>query len=441
MANKLALIIDDEPDILELLGITLERMNVSFKTADSLKAAEHQLSKHNFDICITDMRLPDGDGVEFIAYIQECSPQLPVIVITAHGSIETAISALKLGAFDFLTKPVDLGRLRQLIENALNIFQAQDRLAYNLIGESVAVQNIRKMITKLARNQAPVYISGESGVGKELVAKMIHEQGPRSSGPFIPVNCGAIPHDLMESELFGHVKGSFTGAVSDKKGLFEAADGGTLLLDEIGELPQNMQVKLLRAIQEKSIRQVGSQHEKQIDVRILSATHKNLSSMVDSGQFRKDLFYRINVIELYVPPLRERAEDILLLAEHILKKISTETKNTQDFMVLSDDTISSLREYAFPGNVRELENILQRAVALSDGNNINVKDLQLPDIEKFTDGAESEDNNLDGFLANQEKERIITALEQTRWNKTAAAKVLGISFRALRYRLEKLGID
>ena len=245
----------------------------------------------------------------------------------------------------------------------------------------------------------------------------------------------------MESELFGHVKGSFTGAVSDKKGLFEAADGGTLLLDEIGELPQNMQVKLLRAIQEKSIRQVGSQHEKQIDVRILSATHKNLSSMVDSGQFRKDLFYRINVIELYVPPLRERAEDILLLAEHILKKISTETKNTQDFMVLSDDTISSLREYAFPGNVRELENILQRAVALSDGNNINVKDLQLPDIEKFTDGAESEDNNLDGFLANQEKERIITALEQTRWNKTAAAKVLGISFRALRYRLEKLGID
>jgi two-component system, NtrC family, response regulator PilR len=441
MGNKLALIIDDEPDIVELLGITLERMNVSFKTAENLKAAKHQLSKHNFDICITDMRLPDGNGVEFISYIQECSPQLPVIVITAHGSIETAISALKLGAFDFLTKPVDLGRLRRLIENALNISQDQASLAYNLIGESVAVQNIRKMITKLARNQAPVYISGESGVGKELVAKMIHEQGPRASAPFIPVNCGAIPHDLMESELFGHVKGSFTGAVSDKKGLFEAADGGTLLLDEIGELPQNMQVKLLRAIQEKSIRQVGSQHEKQIDVRILSATHKDLNSMVESGHFRKDLFYRINVIELYIPPLRERAEDILLLVEHILKKLSAETKDTLDTLVLSDETISSLREYVFPGNVRELENILQRAVALSDGNKINVTDLQLPDIDKITDGAGVEDNDLDDFLANQEKERIIAALEQTRWNKTAAAKVLGISFRALRYRLEKLGID
>ena len=441
MSNELALIIDDEPDILELLGITLERMNVSFKTAENLKAAKHQLSKHNFNICISDMRLPDGDGVEFISYIQEHNPQLPVIIITAHRSIETAILALKLGAFDFLTKPVDLGRLRQLIANALNLSQDQSSLTHELIGESVAIQNIRKMITKLSRNQAPVYISGESGVGKEMVAKMIHEQGPRSSAPFIPVNCGAIPHDLMESELFGHIKGSFTGAVSDKKGLFEAADGGTLLLDEIAELPPNMQVKLLRAIQEKSIRQVGSQHEKQIDVRILSATHKDLSSMVESGQFRKDLFYRINVIELYVPPLRERAEDILLLIEYILIKMSAETNNTLDSLMLSDDAISSLCEYEFPGNVRELENILQRAVALSDGNKIKVIDLQLPDSDKFKQGSDIEDKNLDDFLANQEKERIITALEQTRWNKTAAAKVLGISFRALRYRLEKLGID
>ncbi|NNE38587.1 MAG: sigma-54-dependent Fis family transcriptional regulator [Gammaproteobacteria bacterium] len=441
MSNELALIIDDEPDILELLGITLERMDVPCITAENLEVAKRQLKNHTFNICITDMRLPDGDGVEFISYIQEHNPQLPVIIITAHGSIETAISALKLGAFDFLTKPVDLGRLRNLIENALNIYQEQPLFEHELIGDSAAIYKIRELVTKLSRNQAPVYISGESGVGKELVAKMIHEQGPRSTAPFVPVNCGAIPHELIESELFGHVKGSFTGAVSDKKGLFETANGGTLFLDEIAELPFNLQVKILRAIQEKSIRPVGSQHEQSVDVRILSATHKDLSAMVDLGHFRKDLFYRINVIELNIPPLRERMDDIPLLVDHIVNKINKDSDDHSNYLALSQDALSALKNYSFPGNIRELENILQRAQALSDGNVIDVNDLQLPDIDKVSPQNEKDDHNLDVFLADQEKEKIIAALEQTKWNKTAAAKLLGISFRALRYRLEKLGID
>lgn len=441
MSKPLALIIDDEPDILELLKITLARMNVDCKTAENIESAKKLLQVNKFDICLTDMKLPDGDGRNFISYFQENYPQTPIAIITAHGSIETAIHALKLGAFDFLTKPVDLQRLRQLIENALKLQASKEEQKDKLIGSSEEIEDIRKLITKLARSQAPIYISGESGVGKELVARMIHEQGSRASSTFVPVNCGAIPHDLMESEFFGHLKGSFTGAVTDKEGLFQAADGGTLFLDEIAELPQSMQVKLLRVIQEKSVRAIGSQQEKPVDVRILSATHKDLNSMVNSGLFRKDLFYRINVIELHVPPLRDRKSDIPLLAEHIIARILSGQENFNRKIEVTKEAVSALSDYPFPGNVRELENILHRAIALCDGDIINFDALQLPEQNQSINKESKKEDALDLYLAQQEKDKIIAALEQTRWNKTAAAKVLGITFRALRYRLEKLGID
>ncbi|MGY8815794.1 MAG: sigma-54-dependent transcriptional regulator [Gammaproteobacteria bacterium] len=441
MSNHLALIIDDEPDILELLKITLSRMNIDCKTAGDLKTAKQLLSKHKFHICLADMKLPDGSGVEFISYIQDKYQDIPIAIISAHGSIELAIQALKLGAFDFLTKPVDLQRLRQLIDNALKLSVNSNEFNYQLIGISDEIQEIRKLISKLARSQAPLYISGESGVGKELVARMIHEQGPRSKSAFVPVNCGAISQDLMESEFFGHKKGSFTGADVDKEGLFNAADSGTLFLDEIAELPQSMQVKLLRAIQEKNIRSIGSQHEKPVDVRILSATHKNLAAMVETGQFRKDLFYRINVIELYVPPLRERKSDIPLLVTHMIEKILHDSGNNSRNVFLTDDAITALLNYSFPGNIRELENIVHRAIALSDGDKIDESALQLTEVDEPINRSKTHEVALDSFLAVQEKEKIINALEKTRWNKTAAAKILGVSFRALRYRLEKLGIE
>jgi len=440
-ANHIALIIDDEPDIRELLSITLNRMNIDCKTAGDLETAKKLLSKNKFDICLTDMKLPDGDGVQFISYFQEQFPQIPIAIITAHGSIETAIQALKLGAFDFLIKPVDLPRLRVLIENALKLSGNKTETGKKLIGDSEVIREIRKKIAKLARSQAPIYISGESGVGKELVARMIHEQGPRASARFVPVNCGAIPQDLMESEFFGHIKGSFTGAVSDKEGLFHAADGGTLFLDEIAELPQNMQVKLLRAIQEKTIRSIGAQQESPVDVRILSATHKDLADLVEAGKFRQDLFYRVNVIELFVSPLRERKADIPLLVEHIIKNISSGTGSTYKDISLSDTARDALLNYPFPGNVRELENIIQRAITLCEGGLIDEGDLQLPAINNAESIEKDQEGALDTFLTHLEKEKILAALEQTRWNKTAAAKILGISFRALRYRLEKLGID
>ncbi len=440
MNDRVALVIDDEPDILELLKITLARMKVDCLTAGDLATAKKLLAKNRFDICLTDMRLPDGDGVEFLSYFQEQYPQIPIAIITAHGSIESAIQALKLGAFDFLTKPVDLQRLRQLIENALKLQASKDVVRERLVGQSEEIEDIRRLISKLARSQAPIYISGESGVGKELVARMIHAQGPRAGSAFVPVNCGAIPHDLMESEFFGHLKGSFTGAIADKAGLFQAADSGTLFLDEIAELPQNMQVKLLRVIQEKSVRAIGSQEEKPVDVRILSATHKDLPAMVEMGQFRKDLFYRINVIELPVPPLRDRKSDIPLLVDHILGQIQADSENNSRTISLTVDAIEALSGYSFPGNIRELENILQRATALCDGDKINAAILQLPEVTPIvreTGQAEA----LDSFLEQQEKDKIVAALDQTRWNKTAAAKLLGISFRALRYRLDKLGIE
>ncbi len=353
--------------------------------------------------------------------------------------MESAIQALKSGAFDFLTKPVNLDSLRTLVKSALNLSKKPHKYENQLIGDSEILLNLRQAIDKLARSQAPIYISGESGTGKELVARMIHEQGPRSRYSFVPVNCGAIPHELMESEFFGHIKGSFTGAVSNKEGLFQTAEGGTLFLDEVAELPLHMQVKLLRAIQEKTIRPIGSANEISVDVRILSATHKKLAKLVETGKFRQDLFYRINVIELNVPSLRERAEDIQSISNFILENLAVKTNSKPHD--LSASAISALKNYDFPGNVRELENILERAITLCEGSTIQEQDLQLPDKKTKNIDNPNGKVELDSYLGDIEKQVILDALEKTRWNKTKAAKLLGISFRALRYRLEKLKLE
>jgi two-component system, NtrC family, response regulator PilR len=431
-----ALIIDDEPDIRELLDITLSRMNINCSCVENLRKARIVLGEQEFDVCLTDMRLPDGDGVEFVNEMQTNYPQIPVAVITAHGSMDSAIQALKFGAFDFLTKPVDLKTLRVVVQSALNLGTKSELSKAKMMGESKVIQILRETIDKVARSQAPIYISGESGTGKELAANMIHAHGPRSDGAFVPINCGAIPGELMESEFFGHKKGSFTGAVIDKEGLFQAADGGTLFLDEIAELPQHMQVKLLRAIQEKVIRPVGSQNEIRVDVRILSATNFDLSEQVSKGLFRQDLFYRINVIELKIPPLRERVEDIPILIDNILDKIARQSSAVKS--ELTSDAVKLLNTHHFPGNVRELENILERATTLCTDNKIDVEDIQLSDIGK---SGEIRDLALDSMLDDIEKQKILEALEKTKWNKTAAAKLLGISFRALRYRLERMGLN
>ena len=441
MPQHNVLIIDDEPDIRELLEITLNRMDINCACVSDLASAKKTLDDASFDLCLTDMKLPDGNGVEFVSYFQNKYPNIPIAVITAHGNMETAIQALKSGAFDFITKPVDLTVFRSLVTDALNLSVRKVRSEKNLVGESEAIKRIRETIFKLARSQAPVYISGESGVGKELVARMIHEHGPRSSQAFVPVNCGAIPPDLMESEFFGHRKGSFTGAGSDKEGLFQAAEGGTLFLDEVAELPQNMQVKLLRAIQEKKIRPVGEQRELAVNVRILSATHKDLTRLVEDTQFRQDLYYRINVIELNVPPLRERKGDIPLLIDHILSKYINDVSRSE--ITISREAVALLSNYQFPGNIRELENILERAVTLCDGNQIRVPDLKMPEQNIVADTTHINEDTveLDTYLQEVERKLIVQALEKTRWNKTAAAKSLGINLRALRYRMEKLGLD
>jgi len=442
-----ALIVDDEPDIRELLDITLSRMDIETQLAEDITQARHLLTQTNFDLCLSDMKLPDGNGIDFIRHIAEKYPQLPVAMITAHGNMESAIEALKAGAFDFVSKPVDLKMLRNLVSSALELKnKTTDKTLHTeqaLLGTSKVIEDTRKTIVKLARSQAPVYISGESGSGKELVARLIHDNGSRKDHPFVPVNCGAIPTELVESEFFGHKKGSFTGADSDKAGLFQAADGGTLFLDEVADLPLAMQVKLLRAIQEKAIRPIGHQTEIPINIRILSATHKNLQELVDRDEFRKDLFYRINVIELKVPSLREHVEDIPLLAQHFLRKIAKDWQ--ADMVKLSIPAIHALQEYQFPGNVRELENILERAMTLYEGDSISVGDLQLPKErpmnDNYGDHSSSDNLSLDPTLLNTEKEAILKALEQTKYNKTAAAKILGITFRALRYRIKKLGIE
>jgi two-component system, NtrC family, response regulator PilR len=445
MPKAAVLVVDDEPDICELLSITLQRMDLAPRTANTLTEAQRLLKTEHFDLCLTDMQLPDGDGLGLVEWMQQYTPSVPVAVITAHGNVETAVRALKLGAFDFVSKPLDLTRLRKLVATAIKLSGTNDGdtsvFGPRLLGTSPAMQNMRDMIARVARSQAPVHIFGESGTGKELVAKLIHESGPRRDGPFVPVNCGAIPTELMESELFGHKRGSFTGAVSDKRGLIQSAEGGTLFLDEIADLPLHMQVKLLRVIQEKAVRPVGEQLEVGIDVRVLSATHKVLSQLVGEGKFREDLFYRINVIELRVPSLRERPEDVQELAEAVLRRLGRRMKVTPP--TLARDALSALQTYSFPGNVRELENILERAITLSTGGEIRLADIQLrpnPTAATLATNAPSE-GALGDHLEEIERDAILRALEQSRYNKTAAAKVLGMSFRALRYRIKKLGIE
>lgn len=467
MSNKRVLIIDDEPDIRELLEITLGRMQLETDSVANIAQAKQLLLQRNFDLCLTDMHLTDGRGLELVEFIQQQFPGLPVAVITAHGSIDTAIESMKAGAFDFISKPVDLTILRKLVNTAIQSSQlpAATKIPVEsfIIGQSKAIQDLIRSIQKLARSQAPIYISGESGSGKELVARSIHELGPRANKPFIAVNCGAIPRELMESEFFGHKKGSFTGAHQDKLGLFQAAEGGTLFFDEVADLPLDMQVKLLRAIQEKSVRPVGAAEEMTIDTRILCATHKSLDVEVKEGRFRQDLFYRLNVIQLSVPPLRQRREDIPLLTDYLLKKIAKEMQLPAPRV--SERALAALDCYGFPGNVRELENILERAFTLCENDLIDEDDLQLQTgtsldsqeqtpTNRTTPGTQHDNKtrldyparcaeypSLDEYLSDVEKEILCHALEQVRWNKTLAAKNLGITFRSLRYRLQKLGLD
>ncbi|MEA3277686.1 MAG: sigma-54 dependent transcriptional regulator [Pseudomonadota bacterium] len=449
MSKAHALVVDDETDILDLFKITLARMHISCRTAANLAQAKRLLTAERFDLCLTDMRLPDGSGIELVRHIGEILPDLPVAMITAHGNMESAVAAMKAGAFDFVSKPLDLQLLRRLVESALRLRASPARngdaeestAGTGLLGDSPQMRELRGLIAKLARSQAPVFVSGESGTGKELAARLIHAQGPRAESAFVPVNCGAIPQELVESELFGHKKGSFTGAVGNKEGLFHAAEGGTLFLDEVADLPLNAQVKLLRAIQEKSVRPVGAQHEVPVDVRIISASHRDLNAEVEKGSFRQDLFYRINVIELRMPPLRERPPDIPSLANHILERIVRQSGQTKP--VLESRAVEALERYPFPGNVRELENILERAIALSDGDSISAADLYLPQADS-TDPAHAAPTDaqpLEDYLDEVEKHAIVQALEETRWNRTAAAKKLGMTLRSLRYRLSKLGIE
>jgi len=452
--RPVVLVVDDEPDLLELVSLTLSRMNLTTRTASDLNGARRLLKAERFDLCLTDMRLPDGDGLDLVAWIQENKASVPVAVITAHGNVESAVRALKLGAFDFVSKPLDLGVLRKLVGSAIRLRAgADERTAASLqgarlLGSSAVMEQLRDMIARVARSQAPVHICGESGTGKELVARMIHECGARHEGPFVAVNCGAIPTELMESELFGHKRGSFTGAVADKTGLIQSAEGGTLFLDEVADLPLHMQVKLLRVVQEKTVRPVGEAREERVDVRILSATHKNLADLVAQGLFREDLFYRINVIELHVPALRERRGDIAEIADAILLRLARRSNAAAP--ALSAEAVHALQTYPYPGNVRELENVLERAVTLSTGGVVTPEHIRLrasvPPAATETPapagaaGAEGS-SALGSQLESIERDAIIKALEKTRYNKTAAAKLLGMSFRALRYRIKKLGIE
>lgn len=438
MSKQRVLIVDDEPDIRELLEITLLRMGLETRSAENYGNATRLLSDETFDLCLTDMKLPDGDGIALVEHIQQHCPNTPTAVITAHGSIDLAIKAMKCGAFDFVSKPVSLDTLRNLVDKALTL-PSSPQLAsnitderYQIIGDSASMLDLKRSIAKFARSQAPVFICGDSGTGKELVARQVHLQGSRAQAAFIAVNCGAIPSDLMESELFGHLKGSFTGATSDNDGLFKAAHGGTLFLDEIADLPLAMQVKLLRVIQEKAIRAVGAQQEEPVDVRIISASHKDLESMVAEGEFRQDLYYRINVIGIMVPTLAERTGDIPQLTDYLIEKHNYDNSSN---VLISDAALTALEGYTFPGNVRELENILERALALCENDLIEAEDLQLPEV-----AADSNEKNpsLGVMTRNMEKEHIISALQDNRWNQSATARVLGMTLRQLRYRIEKL---
>jgi len=427
-----ALIVDDEPDILTLLGISLERMGIQSQPAADLGEARKALAAQRFDFCLTDLRLPDGDGLMLVHDIQQLQPGLPVAVITAHGDMQSAVQALKAGAYDFVNKPLDLDRLRGMVETALKMRPpTKDAGAERLLGDAPVMRELRQQIAKVSRSQAPVFIQGESGTGKEVIARLIHDIGPRADAPFVPINCGAIPSELIESELFGHRKGSFTGATADKQGLFQAAHGGTLFLDEVADLPLTVQVKLLRALQERSVRPVGATREEPVDARVISASHKNLAQRVQDGSFRQDLFYRLNVIQLNAPALREHPEDIPALAERILQTLAK--RNRQPLHTLSSEAAKRLQAHDFPGNVRELENILERAVALGDGQVIRVDDLS------FSHGPTIAPPPYPGTQDDDEAS-ILQALEGHRWNRTKAAESLGMTLRQMRYRLKKMGI-
>lgn len=453
------LVVDDEPDIRELLDLTLTRMGLKVTTAEDLAAARRALGGQSFSFCLTDMRLPDGNGLDLVREIARDHPQLPAAVITAHGRVEDAVTALKIGAFDFVSKPVDLSILRKLVTTALKLrneeptqddSRSEDESPFlddkmeKLTGNSEAIEKCKTMIRKLARSQAPVMISGESGSGKELAARLIHDLGPRVDQAFVPVNCGAIPTELMESEFFGHRKGSFTGAGTDKEGLFQAADGGTLLLDEVADLPLSMQVKLLRAIQEKAVLPVGARKEVSVDVRILSASHQKLRPLVEEGKFRSDLFFRLNVIELHMPGLGERRSDIEQLAHRFLKEI-TEQWDEAEVPVISPDAMGALKNHNYTGNVRELINILQRAITMCENNVIDVNDLMLEQVSLDEPdqplSERDEDQTLDTYIEDIERKMLEDALKKARYNKTRAADLLGISFRSFRYKLKKFNID
>ena len=433
------LVVDDEPDLLELLELTLSRMGLDTVCAQTVGEAVALLDKEPFDLCLTDMRLPDGEGLRVVEHITQKGLDVPVAVITAFGSAENAVAALKAGAFDYLAKPVALEQLRALVKQALKVPEkTQPASSYRLLGESQAIEQVRGLIERLAKSQAPVFVNGESGSGKELAARTIHLNGPRGEQPFVAVNCGAIPENLMESEFFGYRKGAFTGAEADRDGFFQAANGGTLFLDEVADLPLAMQVKLLRAIQEKKVRKVGATQEDPVDVRIISATHKKLAGLVESGDFRQDLYYRLHVIELAMPSLREMREDIPLIANAILTKLSRGV-----VAQLDQEAIAALERYPFPGNVRELENILERGLSLAaDPQNISAEDLHLTPLAEESDAAMPPGDKwpLQDYLDRVERAAINEALEKTRYNRTAAAKLLGITFRAMRYRMERLGI-
>jgi two-component system, NtrC family, response regulator PilR len=457
MPDARVLIVDDEPDLVELVALTLQRMGLSSQSAGSLHDAQRLVLTETFDLVLCDMRLPDGNGLDFLDWLQGKRPGIPCAVITAHGNVETAVRALKLGAFDFLSKPLDLAALRRLISSALKLAERANGDGFTfqgprLLGHSAPMRQLRELIARVARSQAPVHIAGESGTGKELAARLIHLSGPRAEGPFIAVNCGAIPGELMESEFFGHKRGSFTGAVADKKGLVQSAEGGTLFLDEVADLPLHMQVKLLRVIQEKTLRPVGETEEQPVDIRLLSATHKNLAELVALGRFREDLFYRINVIEMNVPALRERPEDIPELAAQILRRLAR--RSDVEEIQISPEALQLLSSYAFPGNVRELENILERALTLSTTGNVRADDIRLRTLPRSelaelspaptpasTSTAQPLPAALGPALEGVEREAILRALEQHRYNKTATARALGVTFRALRYRIKKLGIE
>lgn len=438
MANSpRILLVDDEPDLLDLMELTLVKMGLETDRAMSVAEAQTRLTQTHYDLCLTDMRLGDGEGLEVIAAASALAAPVPVAVITAYGNAGNAVAALKAGAFDYLAKPVALDQLRALVKSALKIPEAMQANgpASDLIGQSATMQDIRARIAKLARTQAPVHIAGESGSGKELAARLIHRLSNRADKPFVAVNCGAIPETLMESEFFGYRKGAFTGADADRNGFFQAADGGTLFLDEVADLPLSMQVKLLRVLQEKKVRKVGATTEEPVDVRIISATHQNLTALVESGRFRQDLYYRLNVIDLMMPSLRDRVEDIPEMARFLLDKLGgSEVK-------LDRDAEKALSAYAFPGNVRELENTLERALALCEDQHINAADLSLAPVLPATNGTPGSKYPLQDYLDQMERVAILEVLEQTRYNKTAAARVLGVTFRSLRYRLERLGIE